>query len=95
MTLSAILDQAPKARTTSRSRVAQRAVMLLVVALAVLLPSFVYPVFLMKVACYAMLALSFNLLLGFGGLLSFGHAAYFGLASYVSAYSAKHLGVTL
>jgi branched-chain amino acid transport system permease protein len=48
----------------------------------------------MKVLCFALFALAFNLLLGYGGLLSFGHAAYFGMASYVSAYAAKHWGLT-
>jgi branched-chain amino acid transport system permease protein len=57
-------------------------------------PLFLYPVFLMKVLCFALFACAFNLLLGYGGLLSFGHAAYFGMASYVSAYLAKN-GVAL
>ncbi len=65
----------------------------LVVALAIA-PFVAYPVFIMKVLCFALFALAFNLLLGFGGLLSFGHAAYFGMASYVSAYAAKQWGFT-
>ena len=36
----------------------------------------VYPIFAMKVMCYALFACAFNLLLGFTGLLSFGHAAF-------------------
>src|SRR5918912_1420968 len=52
------------------------------------------PAFVMKVLCFALFALAFNLLLGYGGLLSFGHAAYFGMASYVSAYTAKMWGLT-
>jgi branched-chain amino acid transport system permease protein len=66
------------------------------VALAALLaaaPFMIYPVFVMKVMCYALFALAFNLLLGYGGLLSFGHAAFFGMASYVSAFSAATLGL--
>jgi branched-chain amino acid transport system permease protein len=55
-------------------------------------PFVIYPVFVMKVMCYALFALAFNLLLGYGGLLSFGHAAFFGMASYVSAYCAASLG---
>ncbi|QCI65859.1 branched-chain amino acid ABC transporter permease [Phreatobacter stygius] len=68
----------------------------LAVALAVLpfIPVIGYPFFLMKVLCFALFACAFNLMLGYGGLLSFGHAAYFGLASYVSAYTAKHWGLT-
>lgn len=57
-------------------------------------PFFLYPIFLMKVMCFALFACAFNLLLGFGGLLSFGHAAFFGTASYVSAHAAKEWGVT-
>src|SRR6266404_4548122 len=57
-------------------------------------PFLAYPVFLMKVLCFALFASAFNLLLGYGGLLSFGHAAYFGLASYVCAYAAKTWGLT-
>ena len=64
--------------------------------LAVLLvaPFVLYPVFLMKVLCFALFASAFNLLLGFGGLMSFGHAAYFGLASYLSAHAAKVWGLS-
>ena len=58
------------------------------------LPFFAYPVFAMKVMCFALFAAAFNLLLGFGGLLSFGHAAYFGGASYVAAHAAKVWGLT-
>src|SRR5687767_15427730 len=61
-------------------------------AILVAAPFLVYPVFAMKVLCFALFALAFNLLLGYGGLLSFGHAAYFGMASYVSAYAAKVWG---
>ena len=49
-----------------------------------------YPVFVMKILCFALFACAFNLLLGYSGLLSFGHAAYFGMASYVTAYTAKY-----
>ena len=57
-------------------------------------PFVLYPVFLMKVLCFALFACAFNLLLGYGGLLSFGHAAYFGMASYVTSYTAKAYGLT-
>ena len=63
-------------------------------AVLIVAPFVAYPVFLMKVLCFALFALAFNLLLGYGGLLSFGHAAYFGMASYVSAYTAKYWGLT-
>jgi branched-chain amino acid transport system permease protein len=69
----------------------------LFVALAILIaaaPFVVYPIFLMKVLCFALFASAFNLLLGYGGLLSFGHAAYFGGAAYVAAHAAKEWGLT-
>ena len=53
-----------------------------------------YPVFLMKVLCFALFACAFNLLIGYVGLMSFGHAAYFGMGSYVSAYMAKRYGLS-
>ena len=63
-------------------------------ALLLVAPFVLYPVFLMKVLCFALFAAALNLLLGFGGLLSFGHAAFFGSASYVSAHAAKVWGLT-
>ena len=59
-----------------------------------LAPMVVYPVFLMKVMCFALFACAFNLLLGFGGLLSFGHAMFLGTAGYAAAHSAKVWGFT-
>ena len=64
----------------------------LALALAVA-PFVLYPIFLMKVMCYALFACSFNLLLGFGGLLSFGQSAFFGTGSYLCAYFAKKHGL--
>jgi len=63
-------------------------------ALLLVAPFVLYPVFLMKVLCFALFASALNLLLGFGGLLSFGHAAFFGSASYVAAHAAKVWGLT-
>jgi branched-chain amino acid transport system permease protein len=60
----------------------------------VLAPMVVYPVFLMKVMCFALFACAFNLLIGFGGLLSFGHAMFLGTAGYVSAHAAKVWGLS-
>jgi len=59
-----------------------------------LAPLVVYPVFLMKVMCFALFACAFNLLIGYGGLLSFGHSMFFGAAAYVSAHAAKVWGFT-
>ena len=63
------------------------------VALLVLAPFFVYPIFLMKALCFALFACAFNLLIGYVGLLSFGHAAFLGSAGYVSAHGAKVWGL--
>ena len=57
-------------------------------------PFLVYPIFVMKILCFALFACAFNLLLGFVGLLSFGHAAFFGFGAYVTAYAAKSWGLT-
>ena len=48
-----------------------------------------YPVFVMKLMCFALFACAFNLLLGYTGLLSFGHAAFFGGAAYVTGHAIK------
>ncbi|RZJ83976.1 MAG: branched-chain amino acid ABC transporter permease, partial [Massilia sp.] len=56
-------------------------------------PFYLYPVFLMKVLCFALFACAFNLLIGFTGLLSFGHAAFFGGAGYIAGYALKTLGM--
>ena len=65
------------------------AVMVAILALA---PAVVYPVFLMKVMCFALFACAFNLLIGFGGLLSFGHAMFLGTAGYAAAHASKAWG---
>src|SRR6478609_8706351 len=65
---------------------------LLALAIALALPFMVYPVFLMKVLCFALFACAFNLLIGFAGLLSFGHAMFFGMGSYLAAYAATAWG---
>jgi branched-chain amino acid transport system permease protein len=72
----------------------QRVAFLVMVAIFLVAPLFAYPVFLMKVMCFALFACAFNLLLGFGGLLSFGHAMFLGTASYVTAYAAKVWGLS-
>jgi branched-chain amino acid transport system permease protein len=62
------------------------------VALALIAPAAVYPVFLMKVLCFALFACAFNLLVGYVGLLSFGHAMFFGFAAYISGHAVKVWG---
>ena len=48
-----------------------------------------YPVFVMKLMCFALFASAFNLLLGYTGLLSFGHAAFLGGAAYMAGHAIK------
>ncbi|RWA51475.1 ABC transporter permease [Cupriavidus sp. UYMSc13B] len=62
---------------------------------AIVLPSVIYPVLLMKVMCFALFGCAFNLLIGFTGLLSFGHAALFGAAGYLAGYAARDLGIPI
>lgn len=75
-------------------RASPRTVALMIIGLALILvaPFLIYPVFVMKVLCFALFAAAFNLLLGYVGLLSFGHAAFFGGSAYISAYSIKAWG---
>ena len=66
--------------------------MLVLLGLLIAAPFMVYPIFVMKLLCFALFASAFNLLLGYTGLLSFGHAAFFGGASYFTAHAAKVWG---
>ena len=59
--------------------------------LALVAPLVLYPVFLMKLLCFALFACAFNLLIGYTGLLSFGHAAFFGWAAYLTGYTLASL----
>ena len=70
---------------------------LAMLALIIVCPFVVYPVFLMRVLCMALFACAFNLMIGYVGLLSFGHAAYFGMGGYVTAWTMKvwHLDASI
>ncbi len=70
----------------------QRIALAVMLAFFALAPALIYPVFLMKVMCFALFACAFNLLIGFGGLLSFGHAMFLGGAGYIAAHAAKVWG---
>jgi branched-chain amino acid transport system permease protein len=82
-------DEEPGLSTRARIGVA-----LLLIAVAIGAPFVLYPVFVMKVLCFALFACAYNLLFGYVGLLAFGHAAFFGTACYVTAYTAKYWGLT-
>jgi branched-chain amino acid transport system permease protein len=60
--------------------------LVVLLAIGLVAPLVVYPIFLMKALCFALFACALNLLLGYAGLLSFGHAAFFGGAGYVTGY---------
>ncbi len=62
--------------------------------LALLAPFAIYPVFLMKLLCFALFACAFNLLLGFVGLLSFGHAIFLGSGAYITGHMMLNYSVT-
>ena len=80
-----------------QGRTANHAEMILIgfgIVALLALPFFVYPIFVMKMMCFALFACAFNLLLGYTGLLSFGHAAFFGGAAYFTAHAVKVWGVS-
>jgi branched-chain amino acid transport system permease protein len=89
--VAAVLTPMPGIRNELRH---QRVAFVLMAAILAAAPLVVYPLFMMKVMCFALFACAFNLLIGYVGLLSFGHAMFFGMASYVAAHAAKVWGLT-
>ena len=81
-----------EARTRNGTGRLEQALIVLGILALVAAPFVVYPIFLMKMLCFALFACAFNLLLGYTGLLSFGHAAFFGGAAYFTAHAAKVWG---
>lgn len=67
--------------------------LLILFILGMAAPFVLYPIFLMKVLCFALFACAYNLLIGYVGLISFGHAAFFGIAAYVTGHAAKVWGL--
>src|SRR3984885_6300033 len=67
----------------------QKIAFMVMLAVIIVSPYVLYPVFLMRVLCMALFACAFNLMIGYVGLLSFGQAAFFGMGSYVSAWTMK------
>src|SRR5438445_2463686 len=92
--MSVVHELATSAASRAEGLAHQRIATAVMIAFFALAPFFAYPVFLMKVMCFALFACAFNLLLGFGGLLSFGHAMFLGTASYVTAHAAKVWGLS-
>lgn len=70
-------------KTEDRRKLAINGVLIAVLLVA---PFVLYPVFLMKILCFALFAVAFNLLFGYTGLLSFGHAAFLATGGYTTGY---------
>lgn len=67
---------------------------LALLAVALIAPFLAYPVFLMKILCFALFACAFNLVLGYTGLLSFGHAAFLATGGYFTGYLLSQHAIT-
>ena len=94
-TASTPITSTPKPADTASDERTHRVAFIIMAAVFIGAPLVgVYPVFMMKVMCFALFACAFNLLLGFGGLLSFGHAMFLGGAGYAAAHAAKVWGFT-
>jgi len=70
-------------KAEDRKKMAINAVFIVILLIA---PFVLYPVFLMKILCFALFAVAFNLLFGYTGLLSFGHAAFLATGGYTTGY---------
>ncbi|XAW60867.1 branched-chain amino acid ABC transporter permease [Halomonas sp. Bachu 37] len=82
------IAQAPSVTIERQRRAKMRRNMFyaVLVIVGLVAPFVAYPVFLMKILCFALFACAFNLLLGYAGLLSFGHAAFLATGGYVTGY---------
>ncbi|MBN3765147.1 branched-chain amino acid ABC transporter permease [Burkholderia sp. Ac-20365] len=74
----------------------QRKALYVLLLIGLIIAPFVgaYPVFVMKVLCFALFAAAFNLLIGYTGLLSFGHAMFLAMAGYICGYAIQTLGLS-
>jgi branched-chain amino acid transport system permease protein len=68
-------------------------VLAMAVLAALLLPNGIYPGVAVNMLCWALFAVSIDLLLGYTGLLSFGHAAFWGTSAYTTGLVAINTGV--
>ncbi|HIX62220.1 MAG TPA: branched-chain amino acid ABC transporter permease [Candidatus Halomonas stercoripullorum] len=80
------LELSPGLKRERRAQQRRYAFYVALVLMGLVAPFVAYPVFLMKVLCFALFACAFNLLLGYAGLLSFGHAAFLATGGYVTGY---------
>ena len=88
--VSPVTESSTQPALAAKSARITRITYLVLLVLALAAPTLgLYPVFVMKLLCFALFACAFNLLLGFTGLLSFGHAAFFGSAAYITGWFVK------
>ena len=80
-------------RVARLPKAAQAGLLALGVGVALWLPNGIYSGVAMDMLCWALFAVSVDLLLGYTGLLSFGHAAFWGTAAYSTALLAVHAHV--
>jgi branched-chain amino acid transport system permease protein len=71
----------------------RRALLAAGLLVALWLPNGLYPAVAVDILCWALFAVSVDLLLGFTGLLSFGHAAFWGTSAYAAGLAAIHWGL--
>lgn len=62
------------------------------IGVALWLPNGLYPAVAVDILCWALFAVSVDLLLGFTGLMSFGHAAFWGTSAYTAGLVAGRSG---
>ncbi len=73
-------------------------IVLIVLVILVFMPNLIseYKLnLIIRMAIYALFAVSYNILFGQAGLLSFGHAAYFGMGAYTTLFLFKHVKMPL
>lgn len=78
-------------RSLPKDPTTQPVVLACVAIAGVIAPFLFYPMFLVKLLCFALFACGFNILIGYVGLASFGHALYFGAGAYIAAFLLKHV----
>lgn len=59
---------------------------LVVLAVALAAPTFAYPMLLVNIVCFALIACGYNLLAGYTKNIAFGHSAFIGSSAYVAGH---------
>jgi branched-chain amino acid transport system permease protein len=92
--LAKVRDRRPLLDSASRLPAGQRAALAVVALLVALwLPNGIYSGVAVDMLCWALFAVSVDLLLGYTGLLSFGHAAFWGSSAYATGLLSVHFGL--